>query len=69
MLKNKTFFCICSISGVNIIIAYCSFLTDVSGFVHSVKYEDPQALGGLASALDIRQQNTVGVSTMRHFIK
>uniref|UniRef100_A0A8C8DWL7 Target of myb1 like 2 membrane trafficking protein n=1 Tax=Oryzias sinensis TaxID=183150 RepID=A0A8C8DWL7_9TELE len=35
----------------------------------NVKYEDPQALGGLASALDIRQQNTVGVSTMRqiHF--
>uniref|UniRef100_A0A8C7YYT1 Target of myb1 like 2 membrane trafficking protein n=1 Tax=Oryzias sinensis TaxID=183150 RepID=A0A8C7YYT1_9TELE len=27
----------------------------------NVKYEDPQALGGLASALDIRQQNTVGI--------
>ncbi|XP_026216290.1 TOM1-like protein 2 isoform X2 [Anabas testudineus] len=26
----------------------------------NVKYEDPQALGGLASALDVRQQNTVG---------
>ncbi|XP_062874456.1 TOM1-like protein 2 isoform X3 [Trichomycterus rosablanca] len=26
----------------------------------NVKYEDPQALGGLASALDIRQQNTAG---------
>lgn len=25
-------------------------------------YEDPQALGGLASALDVRQQNTAGVS-------
>eukprot|EP00064_Thunnus_orientalis_P002944 superscaffoldBa00000232_g2952 len=27
----------------------------------SVKYEDPQALGGLASALDVRQQNTGGL--------
>ncbi|XP_066546327.1 TOM1-like protein 2 isoform X2 [Amia ocellicauda] len=27
----------------------------------NVKYEDPQALGGLASALDVRQQNTVGL--------
>uniref|UniRef100_A0A7N6AMU3 Target of myb1 like 2 membrane trafficking protein n=1 Tax=Anabas testudineus TaxID=64144 RepID=A0A7N6AMU3_ANATE len=27
----------------------------------NVKYEDPQALGGLASALDVRQQNTVGI--------
>ncbi|XP_028841999.1 TOM1-like protein 2 isoform X3 [Denticeps clupeoides] len=26
----------------------------------NVKYEDPQALGGLASALDVRQQNTAG---------
>ncbi|KAM9345615.1 TOM1-like protein 2 [Symphorus nematophorus] len=26
----------------------------------NVKYEDPQALGGLASALDVRQQNTGG---------
>ncbi|XP_017540344.1 TOM1-like protein 2 isoform X5 [Pygocentrus nattereri] len=26
----------------------------------NVKYEDPQALGGLASALDIRQQNAAG---------
>ncbi|XP_039631890.1 TOM1-like protein 2 isoform X6 [Polypterus senegalus] len=26
----------------------------------NVKYEDPQALGGLASALDVRQQNTTG---------
>ncbi len=32
----------------------------------SVKYEDPQALGGLASALDVRQQNTGGVSTLIH---
>ncbi|XP_020560996.1 TOM1-like protein 2 isoform X2 [Oryzias latipes] len=30
----------------------------------NVKYEDPQALGGLASALDIRQQNTVGLRVM-----
>ena len=29
-------------------------------------YEDPQALGGLASALDIRQQNTAGVSSGMH---
>lgn len=28
----------------------------------SMTYEDPQALGGLASALDVRQQNTAGVS-------
>ncbi|KAG9328025.1 hypothetical protein JZ751_016921 [Albula glossodonta] len=28
----------------------------------NVKYEDPQALGGLAAALDVRQQNTGGVS-------
>uniref|UniRef100_A0A3Q3BDE3 Target of myb1 like 2 membrane trafficking protein n=1 Tax=Kryptolebias marmoratus TaxID=37003 RepID=A0A3Q3BDE3_KRYMA len=27
----------------------------------NVKYEDPHALGGLASALDIRQQNTAGL--------
>ncbi|XP_010729003.1 TOM1-like protein 2 isoform X1 [Larimichthys crocea] len=27
----------------------------------NVKYEDPQALGGLASALDVRQQNTGGL--------
>ncbi|XP_040212269.1 TOM1-like protein 2 isoform X5 [Rana temporaria] len=27
----------------------------------NVTYEDPQALGGLASALDVRQQNTVGI--------
>uniref|UniRef100_A0A3B4CLV9 Target of myb1 like 2 membrane trafficking protein n=1 Tax=Pygocentrus nattereri TaxID=42514 RepID=A0A3B4CLV9_PYGNA len=27
----------------------------------NVKYEDPQALGGLASALDIRQQNAAGI--------
>ncbi|XP_060757711.1 TOM1-like protein 2 isoform X1 [Neoarius graeffei] len=27
----------------------------------NVKYEDPQALGGLASALDVRQQNTTGI--------
>lgn len=32
----------------------------------SVKYEDPQALGGLASALDVRQQNTAGVSATLH---
>ncbi|KAK1799464.1 hypothetical protein P4O66_007683, partial [Electrophorus voltai] len=28
----------------------------------NVKYEDPQALGGLASALDVRQQNATGLS-------
>ncbi|KAG9264367.1 TOM1-like protein 2 isoform X2 [Astyanax mexicanus] len=28
----------------------------------NVKYEDPQALGGLASALDVRQQNAAGLS-------
>lgn len=33
-------------------------------YVFSVKYEDPQALGSLASALDVRQQNTGGVSTL-----
>ncbi|TWW69931.1 TOM1-like protein 2 [Takifugu flavidus] len=27
----------------------------------NVKYEDPQALGGLASALDVRQHNTTGL--------
>uniref|UniRef100_A0A671XTV7 Target of myb1 like 2 membrane trafficking protein n=1 Tax=Sparus aurata TaxID=8175 RepID=A0A671XTV7_SPAAU len=27
----------------------------------NVKYEDPQALGGLVSALDVRQQNTGGI--------
>ncbi|XP_066497614.1 TOM1-like protein 2 isoform X2 [Hoplias malabaricus] len=27
----------------------------------NVKYEDPQALGGLASALDVRQQNAAGI--------
>uniref|UniRef100_A0A8C7L3F3 Target of myb1 like 2 membrane trafficking protein n=1 Tax=Oncorhynchus kisutch TaxID=8019 RepID=A0A8C7L3F3_ONCKI len=33
----------------------------------NVKYEDPRALGGLASALDVRQQNaTGGVSAPRH---
>uniref|UniRef100_A0AAQ5Y203 Target of myb1 like 2 membrane trafficking protein n=1 Tax=Amphiprion ocellaris TaxID=80972 RepID=A0AAQ5Y203_AMPOC len=32
----------------------------------NVKYEDPQALGGLASALDVRQQNAGGVSTLKH---
>uniref|UniRef100_A0A4W4GS96 Target of myb1 like 2 membrane trafficking protein n=1 Tax=Electrophorus electricus TaxID=8005 RepID=A0A4W4GS96_ELEEL len=32
----------------------------------NVKYEDPQALGGLASALDVRQQNATGVSAVRH---
>lgn len=37
-------------------------------FVHSVKYEDPQALGGLASALDVRQQNAGGVSTLMHIV-
>ena len=36
--------------------------------MHSVKYEDPQALGGLASALDVRQQNAGGVSTMKHVV-
>ncbi|XP_024128112.1 TOM1-like protein 2 isoform X2 [Oryzias melastigma] len=30
----------------------------------NVKYEDPQALGSLASALDVRQQNTVGLRVM-----
>ena len=34
--------------------------------VPSVKYEDPQALGGLASALDVRQQNAGGVSHPMH---
>lgn len=35
--------------------------------VVSVKYEDPRALGGLASALDVRQQNaTGGVSAPKH---
>ncbi|XP_022529059.1 TOM1-like protein 2 isoform X1 [Astyanax mexicanus] len=28
----------------------------------NVKYEEPQALGGLASALDVRQQNAAGLS-------
>lgn len=37
-------------------------------FVPSVKYEDPQALGSLASALDVRQQNTGGVSTLMHVV-
>lgn len=37
-------------------------------FAHSVKYEDPQALGGLASALDVRQQNTGGVSALIHVV-
>uniref|UniRef100_A0A674D5L0 TOM1-like protein 2 n=1 Tax=Salmo trutta TaxID=8032 RepID=A0A674D5L0_SALTR len=33
----------------------------------NVKYEDPRALGGLASALDVRQQNTTGgVSAPKH---
>uniref|UniRef100_A0A8C7U3U7 Target of myb1 like 2 membrane trafficking protein n=1 Tax=Oncorhynchus mykiss TaxID=8022 RepID=A0A8C7U3U7_ONCMY len=33
----------------------------------NVKYEDPRALGGLASALDVRQQNaTGGVSAPKH---
>uniref|UniRef100_A0A672Z2K4 Target of myb1 like 2 membrane trafficking protein n=1 Tax=Sphaeramia orbicularis TaxID=375764 RepID=A0A672Z2K4_9TELE len=32
----------------------------------NVKYEDPQALGSLASALDVRQHNTGGVSTVQH---
>ncbi|XP_043090651.1 TOM1-like protein 2 [Puntigrus tetrazona] len=31
-----------------------------------VKYEEPQALVGLASALDIRQQNATGVSFLQH---
>ncbi|XP_059897689.1 TOM1-like protein 2 isoform X1 [Gadus macrocephalus] len=31
----------------------------------NVKYEDPQALGGLASALDVRQQNTGGVLRLK----
>lgn len=35
-------------------------------FTHSVKYEDPQALGGLASALDVRQHNATGVSRRIH---
>ncbi|TNN66118.1 TOM1-like protein 2 [Liparis tanakae] len=30
----------------------------------NVKYEDPQALGSLASALDVRQQNTGGLSVI-----
>lgn len=32
----------------------------------NVTYEDPQALGGLASALDVRQQNAGGVSSQVH---
>uniref|UniRef100_A0A7N8Y0Y6 Target of myb1 like 2 membrane trafficking protein n=1 Tax=Mastacembelus armatus TaxID=205130 RepID=A0A7N8Y0Y6_9TELE len=32
----------------------------------NVKYEDPQALSSLASALDVRQQNTGGVSRLKH---
>uniref|UniRef100_A0A4W5QI37 GAT domain-containing protein n=1 Tax=Hucho hucho TaxID=62062 RepID=A0A4W5QI37_9TELE len=33
----------------------------------NVKYEDPRALGGLASALDVRQQNAIGgVSAPKH---
>lgn len=34
--------------------------------LRSVKYEDPQALGSLASALDVRQQNAGGVSALVH---
>lgn len=34
--------------------------------LRSVKYEDPQALGSLASALDVRQQNAGGVSALAH---
>uniref|UniRef100_A0A3B5K4J2 Target of myb1 like 2 membrane trafficking protein n=1 Tax=Takifugu rubripes TaxID=31033 RepID=A0A3B5K4J2_TAKRU len=34
----------------------------------NVKYEDPQALGGLASALDVRQHNTTGVSGRTPFL-
>lgn len=41
------------------------FLCNFNFFVLSVKYEDPLALGGLASALDVRQQNATGVSTWR----
>lgn len=37
-------------------------------YVHSVKYEDPHALGGLASALDVRQQNAAKVSTLKHSV-
>lgn len=48
---------------------FCCFLAVFFVFfVHSVKYEDPQALGGLASALDVRQQNTGGVSTPIHVV-
>lgn len=47
-------------------LLYLSYVLYV--FVHSVKYEDPQALGGLASALDVRQQNTGGVSTLIHVV-
>uniref|UniRef100_A0A672Z3S7 Target of myb1 like 2 membrane trafficking protein n=1 Tax=Sphaeramia orbicularis TaxID=375764 RepID=A0A672Z3S7_9TELE len=35
----------------------------------NVKYEDPQALGSLASALDVRQHNTGGVSTFDKFLE
>lgn len=47
----------------------CFILSMLFMFVCSVKYEDPQALGGLASALDVRQQNTGGVSTLKHVVK
>lgn len=33
----------------------------VCSFSFSVTYEDPQAVKGLASALDVRKQNTGGV--------
>lgn len=46
-----------------VLLTVCVFM-----FMHSVKYEDPQALGGLASALDVRQQNTGGVSTPKHAV-
>lgn len=50
------------------IFEFFIILTMFYVLVHSVKYEDPQALGGLASALDVRQQNAGGVSTLMHVV-
>lgn len=51
-----------------LLLLCCTLAVFFVFFVHSVKYEDPQALGGLASALDVRQQNTGGVSTPIHVV-
>ena len=57
--------CICPLLGENPVITLnncpdqCALLCDFS-----VKYEDPQALGGLALALDVRQQNTGGAVSL-----